>query len=66
MPPTPCHTTFVPEGFNPMTYAFTDYAQIDEQETFWDDLQEEIDSCFWDDDQELEAFCLECCFGPEE
>lgn len=49
-----------------MTYAFTDYAQIDEQETYWDDLQEEIDSCFWDDDQDLEAFCLECCFGPEE
>ena len=49
-----------------MTYAFTDTLQIDEQECFWDDLQEEIDSCFWDDDQELEAFCLECCFGPEE
>jgi hypothetical protein len=49
-----------------MTYAFTDYAQIDEQETYWDDLLEEIDSCFWDDDQELEAFCLECAFGPED
>lgn len=49
-----------------MTYAFTDTLQIDEQETFWDDLQDEIDTCFWDDDQELEAFCLECCFGPEE
>lgn len=49
-----------------MTYTFTDDLQIDEQETFWDDLQDEIDSCFWDDDQELEQFCLECCFGPEE
>ena len=49
-----------------MTYTFTDDLQIDEQEIFWDDLQDEIDSCFWDDDQELEQFCLECCFGPEE
>jgi hypothetical protein len=45
---------------------FTDNLQIDEQESFWEDLGYEEQTYFWDDDQELEAFCLECCFGPEE
>jgi hypothetical protein len=47
--------------------AFTDEQQIDELiATFWDDLEDDDAIAFWDDDQELEAFCLECCFGPEE
>jgi hypothetical protein len=48
--------------------AFTDEQQIDELiATFWDDLEDEDETvAFWDDDQELEAFCLECAFGPEE
>ena len=45
---------------------FTDNLQIEEQESFWEDLECEEETHFWDDDQELEAFCLECCFGPEE
>ena len=37
----------------------------------WDEIQDcegEIFDQPWpmDDDAELEAFCLECCFGPEE
>ena len=64
-PLTP-YTDLSSHHLNPMTYAFTDNAQIDEQEMLWDDLQDEIDSCLWDDDQALEEFCLECCFGPEE
>jgi hypothetical protein len=50
--------------------AFTDEQQIDELiATFWDDLEDDDTDdteALWDDDQELEAFCLECCFGPEE
>lgn len=48
--------------------AFTDDQQIDELiATFWDDLEDDDTIAFWeDDDQELEAFCLECAFGPEE
>jgi hypothetical protein len=45
---------------------FTDNPQIDEQESFWEDLEREEQFFAWDDDQELEAFSLECCFGPEE
>ena len=45
-----------------MTYAFTDYAQFDEEyfptEDDW--------TAVWEDDQDLEAFSLECCFGPED
>ena len=29
-------------------------------------VPEDEDLAFWDDDQDLEAFSLECAFGPEE
>ena len=58
-----------------MTYTFTDYAQIDEQfvptEDDWNAVCDEEegpgwDLYGWDDDQALEAFSLECAFGPED
>jgi hypothetical protein len=45
-----------------MTYTFTDSPQIDEEYN----PTEEDWAIWWDDDQELEAFSLECAFGPEE
>jgi len=49
------------------TFTLTDDQQIDELiETFWEDLEDDDTFSLWDDDQELEAFCLESCFGPEE
>lgn len=47
-----------------MTYTFTDDSHIDEIND--EQYDEEYLSSLWDDDQELEAFSLECCFGPEE
>jgi hypothetical protein len=38
----------------------------------WEEIQDmpgeifDIEPWPMDDDAELEAFCLECCFGPEE
>jgi hypothetical protein len=34
----------------------------------WDEIQDAPGEIFdvWEDDAELEAFSLECCFGPEE
>lgn len=58
-----------------MTYAFTDTVQIDEEyiptEDDWNSVCDEEegpgwDLYGWDDDQALEAFSLECAFGPEE
>jgi len=49
---------------------FTDNNQI--EESIWMDLEEHIEELWdeiieeWNDDQELEAFSLECAFGPEE
>jgi hypothetical protein len=45
-----------------MTYAFTDNPQIEEYIPTEDDWA----SYYEDDDQALEAYSLECAFGPEE
>ena len=45
-----------------MTYSFTDYQQIDEEYT----PTEEDWASYYEDDQELEAYSLECAYGPEE
>lgn len=45
-----------------MTYAFTDSPQIDDEYVPTEDDWNAV----WDDDQELEAYSLECAFGPEE
>ena len=45
-----------------MIDSFIDEVQIEEFMIEEDDYLSSV----WDDDQELEAFCLECVFGPEE
>jgi hypothetical protein len=46
-----------------MTYAFTDDQQIEEYIPTEDDWASYYED---DDDQALEAYSLECAFGPEE
>jgi len=66
--PLTLYTDQVNQRHRPMTtFTLTDDQQIDELiETFWDDLEDDDTFSLWDDDQDLEAFCLESCFGPEE
>lgn len=45
-----------------MIDSFIDEVQIEEFMIEEDDYLSSV----WDDDQELEAFCLECVFGPDE
>ena len=45
-----------------MIDSFIDEVQIEEFMIEEDDYLSSV----WDDDQALEAFCLECVFGPEE
>ena len=45
----------------PMTYSFTDELQVEEYIPTEDDW-----ASYYEDDQELEAYSLECAFGPEE
>lgn len=45
-----------------MIDSFIDEVQIEEFMIEEDDYFSSV----WDDDQELEAFCLECVFGPDE
>lgn len=57
-----------------MSTAFLYDQQIEETPEFWTDEtvneylenQHEEEEYYWDNDQELEAFSLECAFGPEE
>lgn len=45
-----------------MIDSFIDEVQIEETMIEEDDYLSSV----WDDDQELEAYCLECVFGPDE
>ena len=57
-----------------MTYTFTDDLQVEEFSHFdyVEEMNESIyetdqdDWLFYEDDQDLEAYSLECAFGPEE
>lgn len=57
-----------------MSTAFLYDQHIEEAPEFWTDEmvneylenQHQEEEYYWDNDQELEAYSLECAFGPEE
>ena len=60
MPPCPLYLKSQTKG-TPMTYAFTDNAQIEEYIPTDEDW-----ASYLEDDQALEEYSLECAFGPND